>query len=180
MKKLHFGYDNSSHPFGGVIQEGLGLTKNGKLIGPIYGELVDVINVYDENYIIYKVVEAFDHDENYIGKYEVRRALVDMFANGSGILFVDKRKDYNSEKLEKIINFDSFLNRLANGEDFINILEVVKSNSYAFDGALNMKAPEECARVCAIDHEVFEHKKALLKRCLSSITDMQEKLERKK
>ena len=177
MKILHFGYDRSSHPYGTFEQEGLGLKENGKLVGPTYGELIDVINLYNENYIIYKVINAFNNDERYIGKYEVRRAIADLYANGTGVLYIDKKKDYNSEKLETIINYDDFQNRLANGEDFIKILDVLPSDNYAFDGVLKMKDENECINVCTIDHDVFEYKNSLLKKCLSSMSDMQEKID---
>lgn len=177
MKILHFGYDRSSHPYGTFDEEGLGLKENGKLVGPTHGELICVIKLYNDNYIVYKVIKAFNNDERYIGKYEVRRAIADLYSNGTGVLYIDKKKDYNSERLEAIINFDDFQNRLAAGEDFIKILDILPSNNYAFDGVLKMKDENECINVSTIDHDVFEYKNNLLKACLSSMSDMQEKIE---
>ena len=176
MKILHFGYNNSSNHFISSTQEGLGLKKDGKLIGPTYGELIEVINYYSEVYIIYKVIKAFDNNKDYIGKYEVRRAVADIYANGTGTVYIDSQKDFGALKLESIINSLEFQDKISQGISFNTLLNVSHNDSYAFDGALKIK-DNETVSVCALSHDAFENKKRLLKMCLSSMADMQEKIE---
>ncbi len=166
-KKVDFGYDNSLNPNGSF--EGIGLT--GKGIGPISGEFIGVINVNNNNYLVTKIINSYKDECN--GKIDVRKSLADLYADGSGILYIDQRYSNDCQELEKILNSKPVKNALLKG---INIKDVFPSDFVPFSFDCVTKSNNIIAT--AIKHEVFEGKRNLISNCHNSISSMQQEIEK--
>ena len=171
MKKVSFGFSNSMNPTGSFEGIGFGMVEGSKAIGPTQGELIDVINIGDENYLVTKVTMAFGNDPRFLDKVVARRALADVYADGSAILYVDQTPNNQSVMIEQILNNPTNAARLASGMEACDLCGGRKA-SFAFECALRRDIQSVDASVTAITHEAFEKKNNLINRCHSSVSDM--------
>lgn len=165
MKKIKFGYsldDNPTGSWSGIgIEPGKPMT-NGDYIGSFNHEGNDYVlaRISDNNSSIFK------HE---IGKYIVRDALVDVYADGSNVMYLDLETSSFAQQMETAINernkYEDIedINKLAEYNDNINI-------SHSF-----FRITEDPDNIIAtsIKHEAFEEKRDLLKNCHQSFIELQ-------
>jgi len=167
-KMVDFGYDNSMKPFGS--NEGIGLGT--KAVGPVGGEFLDVVNYHDNFYLITRITDAFKGSEQYIGKIDVRRALVDLFPDGSGILYIDQNQSQDCRNLTIALNSPELNNALKKNA---RIRDILSTGGVPFSFSCVTRGSRIIAT--AIKHEVFEKKNNLINSCSKPFSDMQETLE---
>lgn len=168
IMEVHFGYDSSNHPTGG--HEGMGCLGE-KATGPINGDFIDFICLDSENYLITKITSAFPDSQHKVSKYDVRRALVDVFADGSAVLYLDGVQDYKCQQIETVLNMEKTKVMLEKGWTIREICEA----GFSPDGFNATKG--EVILATSIKHDVFEKKKNLIANCRKSISEMQQELE---
>lgn len=168
MKKVEFGYANESNPRGSF--EGIGLAEGAK--GAVAAEFVDVMRMNGRDYLITKITEAFRNSEQEIGRFDVRRALVDLFPDGSSIMFLDQLHSSDCIDLEELLNSDKAKNLMERG---VSVKDICGAGNAPASFVIATHA--DLVLATAIRHEVFEEKMALLSRCRGSFTDMRMELE---
>lgn len=167
MKEVHFGYENSLNPIGSF--EGIGTGKG--LHGPVVGEYIDVISLSGEEYLISKVEVKKDiQGSDY--QYDVRRALADIYPDGSGILFLDQ------EQSEMCLRVSAMLNS-AQGKECLDkgltVREICEAHMAPFSFECVTRANTVLAT--SILHEIFDVKKRRIASCHRSFSDMVEQME---
>lgn len=168
MKKVEFGYANESNPRGSF--EGIGLAEGAK--GAVAAEFVDVMRMNGSNYLITRITEVFKSSEQDVGKIDVRRALVDLFSDGSSLMFLDQLHSSDCIKLEELLNSDKAKNLMDRG---VSVKEICGGANAPASFVVATHA--DLVLATAIRHEIFEEKMALLSRCRGSFTDMRMELE---
>ena len=169
MTKIDFGFENSMNPKG--MFEGIGIS--GETKGAIRGEFLGVFQMDDMNYLAARTTMAFK-DEG-IGQIVVRRALADLYHDGSGNLFIDQLCGEDCKRLETLLNSNRAQEKLNKGARLIDICDgYLPSNS--FDCLTNVGEYASIVAV-AIKHEVFESKRTLLERSRLPMSEMQRKIE---
>ncbi len=178
MKKIDFGFDTSKTPHGSFEGIGLGMQENGKNVGPVGGDFIDVITIDGDDYLVTKVNMAFFNDPKYIGRIDVRRALVDMYPDGSGIVYLDQADSYKRQGLEAFLNQEQNKQRIDSG---IPLREIVNNCAVKpiYRSVLNTGYETVSASATAISHEVFEEKKELIDHCHYSVSEMMAQLYEK-
>ena len=95
MKKIEFGFSNDSNPTGSW--EGLGI-KEGLMIND--ADYYGAIHYEGYNYIISKVVDdEYCRYPEFVGKFIVRPALCDVYADGSVTMYLNSEENIVSKKL---------------------------------------------------------------------------------
>ena len=116
MKKVEYGFSNSSDPIGSW--EGIGI-KN-KPEGAVSGEFLGIIKLSGEDYLIGRTTLAFGNNPEYIGKITARRAAARKYKDGSGIIFLDMDESDKTKAIEEVLEekhaTEGSLKSLANNE----------------------------------------------------------------
>ena len=99
MKKIEFGFDISDNPIGSF--QGIGI--NNIPEGPITAELLGIITIKGEDYLIGRTTDAFKNDPKYINKIIARKVLAEKFPDGSGILYLNKEEDASTKTIEEVL-----------------------------------------------------------------------------
>lgn len=171
MKKVNFGYNNSidNGVFEGI---GLGSVVSGRTVGPVSGNLLGVVSLGNDDFLVSEVTQAFGNDENYIGRIIVRDACVDLFPDASALLFIDQQESVISRKLEELLNKDKEKAKIENGR---SLYDICSGNvpSFAYECAIHSSSDFPVS-VVALKHDVFKNKKSNIAKCHSSFSDMQE------
>ena len=166
MKKIKFGFANESDPKGSF--QGIGL-KEGLLI--LDGEYIGAISCCGDTYVVAKIHECLNHPE-YVGKYIARKALYDMYKDGSGVLFLNQKEDYIIVKLESLINRCAEKQEIKSAEDLTKISDSIGPAPVIF------KLAEQYDEIlsCSIQPSVFEEKNELIKSCQSSFSELNKEI----
>ncbi len=164
MKKIEFGYSNDIDPRGSF--EGIGI-KPGLML--CEADYVGSIGIQDNNYIVAKVTE--DEYNNYpqlLDKFIVRRALCDLYADGSCVMMLDQNEDLVCEQLENRLNNPEVKDRIESVQD------VTKVCNGAYLAPRSFMLAEMDAKVVAtsITTEAFDKKNEAIKYCNSSISQL--------
>lgn len=166
MKKIEFGYETSNHPTGGW--EGIGISPKEPIT---QAELIDIVFLEGENYLISRITNAFDKAQ--IGNVDVRRVIADLYHDGSGNLFADFEKDYNCHALEKIMTKENVKEQVEKGVSLTELYE----GAYKPSGNFRILTEPSSITVNGIKTEVFEQKRQALANCHQTFSDMQQELE---
>lgn len=171
MKKIEFGYSNSSNPTGSY--EGMGIKPNSFLTeAEYYGSA----EFEDNYYIIAKVVEdEYNKFPQLLNNFIVRQALCDLYADGSGILMLNQEETQITIMLENHLNNSQYKEKITTIEDVINLSNGLHKSSNAFmlleltNGAIIPST--------SIIPEAFERKNEALKAYTNhSFSDLSEEL----
>lgn len=148
--------------------EGIGLMPSAT--GAVSGELIGTVNLNSKDYIIFKNTLTFGNEN--LGEIGVREALVDLYHDGSGILWLNQEQSSECRQLEHLLSMESSKKILDND---IPVHEICMGSctSKAFECVLD----QQDVAATAIRPEVFNHKKQLISRCHQSFANLQEKLE---
>ncbi len=169
MKKIEFGFANEKDPKGSW--QGIGINPNLMLLEAQYFGAVCYGNEY---LIVAKVTkDKYSKHPQLLNKFIVREALVDLYKDGSGILFLNQEESLPARQLEAILNDQRYIDRFHNLEDVKRFLPV-SSATKAFD----MISSDSKIISTSITPEAFNDKKDAIYRCRGSFSDLQKQLDR--
>ena len=169
MKRIEFGYSNDLNPTGSF--EGIGI-KEGVLLteADYYG----AVEFEGNSYVIAKVTEdLYGRYPQLVGKFIVRPAIVDLYVDGSGTLFLDQTESSISQQIEYFINNDAIRDKIRGVDAICLYSQDLHKASKAFT-IIGMDTEKVLST--SIMHEVFEEKNEALKRCHSSFSNLQSQL----
>ena len=169
-KRIEFGYANEMNPSGSW--EGIGINQSLLLTD---AEYYGSIQYGDESLIIAKVLkDEYGRFPELLDKFIVREALVDLYKDGSGILFLNQEKTLICKKLEELLNRKQIIEKITDINSIKNICSA-GGTTRAFD----MIAMDDTIVATSIKPLVFKDKKDAINRCRGSISNMQKQLEEK-
>jgi hypothetical protein len=158
MKQVHFGFSNDLNPTGSFEGIGLGMTEGSKNVGPVNGEFLEFMNINNEDYLVSKAALVFGNDARFKDKYIVRRAIADLYSDGSGLVFLDQYFSPECQRLEEMLNVQRYKELLERGRLPHEICGGYKSSA-AFDCLVKKDLEDVAFLATAIPHETFERKK---------------------
>lgn len=169
MQKIEFGFANDKNPKG--TWEGIGI-RQGLLLteADFYG----AVKVESNSYIVAKVTEdEYDRYPELLDKFLVRPALVDLYPDGSGTLFIDQDESFEAYQLEEYLNSSQVKDRISSIEDVINLSNGV----IPADKAFQLLTDQDKVVAISITHDAFERKNSALKNCHLSFSELQMRYE---
>jgi len=172
MKKIEFGYSNSSNPTGSW--EGIGIS-NDLLIQE--AEYFGALSYEGNTYIFAKNIVDDDISPNNTDSFMVRDALVDMFADGSGIIMLNQEKSFVSQQFEEYLNKAEIKARVKSIDDIMNLVRGLGHPPKSFK-IMEMDYENNSMLATSLAPEVFEKKNEAIKNCQSSFSDIQMQLEK--
>lgn len=168
MKKIEFGYANEMDPKGSW--EGIGI-KQGVLLteADYYG----AIEYEGNSYIVAKVVEdKYGRFPELVDNFIVRGAVMDMYADGSGTLFLDQERSFEAGQIERYLNQELVKKDINNANDIVtNVRGLNKGNKF-----FTLLEMEDRIIATSITHDAFEIKNEAIKSCRQTFSDMQRSL----
>lgn len=169
-KKIEFGFANEMNPSGSW--EGIGIKQDLMLTD---AEYYGSIQYGDESLIIAKVLEdKYGRYPELVNKFIVREALVDLYKDGSGVLFLNQERTLICKKLEELLNRKQIIEKITDINSIKNICSAGGTNR-AFD----MIAMDDTIVATSIKPLVFKDKKDTINRCRGSISNLQQRLDEK-
>lgn len=165
MRKIEFGYSNDSNPKGSW--EGIGI-KPGLLLpdADYYG----AIKYEDNSYIVAKVVkDEYNRFPELLGKFIVRPAVADLYADGSGILYLDQEQTLISHQLENHLNNPYLQGKIKDINDVLSHCNGVRIGDKSF-AILTL---EDRFLATSIVHSEFTKKNEAIKSCRKSFSEYQ-------
>ncbi len=171
--KIEFGHSNDKNPSGSW--GGIHISPELPLLS---AEYYGAIGLEGKSYIVAKVVEdEYKRYPELLNNFIVREALVDLYRDGSGVLFLDQQKSSVCERIERFLNSPKIKERIINHESLINTCKEIGAHSPSAS-FYSIEPKYDTALVStSITHEAFTEKKELLNNCRESITSMQRKIE---
>ena len=165
MKKIEFGFSNDLNPTGSF--QGIGIRPGLMLLEADY---YGAISYEDENYVVAKVTEdAYNRYPDLLNNFIVRRALCDLYAYGSCVLYLDQNESETTKRLETILN-DSRI------KEYINSPEVLFKISNGINKAPNSFMLAELGEkviATSILTQEFDKKNDAIKSCRNPISELQ-------
>ncbi len=170
MRQIEFGFSNYQDPTG--QWEGMGIKKGLLLpIADYYGSIQHEGN----SYIVAKVTEDKYHRyPSLLGKFLVRPALVDSYADGSGVLYLDQEETEVSKLLQDELNDPRVKGKIKTIEDIQKIIN--KPSNRLIDFYEMQFGGRGSIISTSIPHETFEKKNELIKRCHMPISRLMERI----
>lgn len=166
MKKIDFGREESSNPTGGF-------EKIGTDDGVLNAELIDFIGIDGNNYLVSKVTDCFNKSSINPGGIYVKEALVDIYADGSTVMFLNNGNKEMCDALEKTLNSYQIADLIKNGASLNSII----GNSFV-PKSFDIASLTDLLLATEINEDVFEHKKELINNCHHTISFMQEEVDK--
>ena len=163
MKKIDFGREESNNPKGSF-------EKIGTDDGVISAELLDIIGVEGNNYLITKIID--DYNKNNEGTIYVKEAIVDLYADGSTVTFVNNGNKEMCKAIQNTLNSYQITELIKSGNKIRNII----GNSFV-PRSFDLIALSDMILVTEINEDIFEEKKELIKKCHNTISSMQSQIE---
>ena len=173
MIKIEFGYSNDKNPKGSW--EGIHISPDLLLLSADY---YGAIELGDKTYIVAKVVE--DEHNRYpelLDNFIVREALVDLYRDGSGILFLDQKKSAECEQIERFLNSPHVKDKIKDHKTLIKECREIGVH-FPFPSFSAIEQGHEKLVSTSITHEAFDDKYKLLKNSNQSMSDMQRRIEK--
>lgn len=165
MKKIEFGFTNEIEPKGSW--QGIGIKDRLMLTDAIY---YGAISYDGNNFIVAKIdKDEYGRFPHLVDKFIVRDALVDVYADGSNILFLNQQESHNAQGIEFFINNDKIRERINNIDDVIKLCDGVHQASKLF----KLVESDDKIISTSITDEAFTAKNNAIKNCRHSLSDMQ-------
>ena len=168
MKKIEFGFSNDFEPTGsweGIgIREGLLLTE-----ADYYG----AVEAYGKSYVVAKVTRnEYRNFPSLVGKFLVRDALVDVYADGSSVLYLDQEMSLEAQELQSILNVKQERYDINSADDVVACCEGVHEANKLF----KLVAMDDRIISTSIAHDAFVVKREAIANCNRSMSAMQRSL----
>ena len=168
MKKIEFGHSNDFNPKGSW--EGIGI-KPGLMLTE--AEYYGTIKYEENSYIVARVTkDEYARFPHLLGNFIVRPAIADLYADGSGNIFLDQEESIVTRQLETHLNDPRIKDRINNINDVFNNCNGV----HMADMSFKFLTLGDRFISTSITHEAFERKNEALKKCRKSFSQMQEQL----
>lgn len=164
MKKIEFGFSNDGNPTGSW--EGIGI-KEGLLLtdADYYG----TIEYEGNNYIVTKVVDdQYNRYPQLLGKFIVRQALCDLYADGSANLMLNQEETPVTSLLENYLNSMQVKDNINSIEDILNYVNGVHQSPRSF----RLIELDDIIKAVSIIPEVFEAKNTAINSCTMSVSEL--------
>ena len=169
MKKITFGYSNDINPTGQF--EGIGI-KPGLLL--CNAEYYGAVQYEGNSYIIAKVTEdEYNKYPKLLNNFIARKALCDIYADGSCILMLDQNENLVTQLLEEQLNKPEIKDKIKNTEDILTYCKGVHRAPVSF--VLPEIGTNEIMAT-SIKSEEFNRKVNAIKNCHYPISDLQTKI----
>ena len=173
MKKIEFGYSNDLNPTGS--HEGMGI-KPGLLLcdADYYGAIE-----FDGNYyIVAKVIEdEYQRFPQLLNNFIVRKALCDLYPDGSCTLMLDQNEDNITHQLENYLNDEEIKQHIETPDD---LFKVFNSNIHRAPVSFMLaELNRDTILSTSITSEAFEIKNEAIKNCHDSFSSLQIQLSDK-
>lgn len=169
VKKIEFGFANDDEPKGSW--QGIGIRDGLLLTDAIY---YGAISFRDNNYIVAKVdKDEYGRFPSLVDKFIVRDALVDVYADGSNILFLNQEISNDAQTIQNILNNERIVGNIRNIDDIIN-LDIGAHSASKFFKLVEL---DDKIIATSITNEAFTTKNKAIKNCRYTISDMQRSLE---
>lgn len=166
MKKIEFGFENSTNPKG--TWEGIGIKPNLLLIN---AEYYGAIKYEKNSFIVAKVIEdQYGRYPHLLNNFIVRPAIADLYVDGSGIIYLDQEQSLESEQIEKHLNSEQVKDKIKDSKDIFTYCNDV----YPADMSFTFLTLGDTVITTSIQHDVFEEKNNALKSCRSSFSQLQQ------
>lgn len=165
MKKIQFGFSNDNEPKGSW--QGIGIRDGLLLTDAVY---YGAIGFDGNNFIVAKVdKDEYGRFPNLVGKFIVRDALVDVYADGSNTLFLNQEVSHNAQSIEMFLNNERIIGKINDISDVINLCDGVHYASRLFK---LVELDDEIIST-SITNEAFTTKNEAIKHCRYTLSDMQ-------
>lgn len=168
MKVVSFGFENSENPAGSF--EGIGKGDGAK--GAVTAAYLDVFSYEGRNFLVTRTTEAFKGSETEIGKIDVRDTLVDLFQDGSAILYIDQTQSKDALDFQTLLNTPKAAQLVGRG---ISIKDIC--NGYNAPISFMCATYNDRVLATAIKHDVFAAKFSALKQSNKSFSNMKRELD---
>lgn len=160
MKRIEFGFANEQDPRGSW--QGIGITEGMPLMA---AEYYGAINYGKDSFIVAKVLEdKYGRNPQLVDNFIVRPAIADMYADGSGVLFLDQEQSNIGEHIEQYLN--TVKGRINSYEDILKYCDFVQRGNKFFD----LITDTDDIIATSIRHEVFEERNNALKNCRATFS----------
>lgn len=169
MKKIEFGFANESEPKGSW--QGIGIKDGLLLTDAVY---YGAISFDGNNFIVAKVdKDEYGRFPHLVGKFIVRDALVDVYADGSSTLFLNQEVSHNAKNIETFLNNEMILEKINNIDDVISFC---RGGVYYASKFFKLVELDDKIISTSITPEAFFTKNEAIKNCRYSLSDMQRSL----
>lgn len=166
MKRIEFGREESNNPKGCF-------EKIGTDDGILDAELIDFIGIDGNNYLVSKVMDCFNKSSVNPGSVYVKEALVDIYADGSTVMFLNNGNKEMCTALERTLNSYQISDLIKSGTSLNSII----GNSFV-PKSFDIASISDLLVVTEINEDIFNHKKELINECHQTISSMQEELNK--
>lgn len=140
MKRVNYEFYDSE----AIIPLSRGIGMQPDVYGPIAGDLIGIISLEDEDYLIARTTTAFKDDPKYLDKIMVRRAFADVRNNN---VCIDREPSDTCIKMEQLFNSGS-----------ISANPINENPNEQYDKVTEA----ENVSVIAVNHDYFEKQKMLI------------------
>jgi len=158
MKKIEFGHANDATPTGSW--QALGIQPDLMLCD---AEFIGTIAHQDERYIVARVdKDEYNHYPELLGKFIVRDSVVDLFADGSTILYLNQQQSVSAQTIQKYLNMESIKGQITEVNDIPRYLNGVYVSPEKKDKLIEMDSK---IIATSITPEAFAAKRNAIKNC---------------
>lgn len=163
MKKIEFGFSNNSVPIG--PWEGIGIRPGLLLTDATYFASI----VHGDNKMIVIKIEhdQFGHYPELVGKFMVLDSLVDLYPDGSNILYLNQIQSISAQTIENYLNIERISKQIKTPTDIPTYLNNVV---LAFDKVSRLIEMDDKLIATSITDEAFQAKKEAISKCHNSFS----------
>lgn len=164
MKTIEFGFDNNMEPTGSW--QGMGI-KEGLLL--VDAQYIGSVEVDEQHFVIAKVEkDEYNRFPDLAGKFIVRDALVDVYADGSTTLFLNQQQSAWAKQIENLINLPQVNAKIHNIEDVFNAVNGIHRSNNAF----KIEEMKDKLIATSIVPEAYERKYEAINHCHRPISEV--------
>ena len=170
MKKIEFGFSNDAVPTG--QWEGIGIAPGLILTD---AEYYGSFSIDGYNFIVAKPTsDEYGNYPDMVGKFIVREALVDLYADGSSNVFLNQDVSSGVEgRFGELLDRAAQSGTIKSGEDFIiDVARIAIPNAHGTSKAFKLAEMDERIIATSITPEAFKAKKEALKNCHQSFSQL--------
>ena len=166
MKKVEFGYNDDRNPNG--QWKGIGISPD---LGIINADYYGAIKYDGNNYLIAKVVEDRNNRFPYLlNKFIVKPAIADMYADGSGNIFLDMEDSLESDQIQAYLNRENVKDNI---KDIRDVITYCHGTELA-DRTFTYLTLGDSFITTSIPHDNFQMRNDAIKSCRKSFSELQQ------
>ncbi len=169
MKKIEFGFSNDENPRGSW--QGIGIN-DGTFLSE--AEYYGSFGYDNNNYILVKVVkDEYRRNPELLDNFIVRKALCDLYQDGSAVLMLNQEKDMVCQQLENYFNNPQIKEKIHSIDDAIKLCQ----GTYKSPDSFILAELRDTVVATSIIPETFDRKNEAIKNCHMPISELQTALD---